>query len=280
MNTRNAAILGAGLLLAGGGLGWALLGHASPPAEADAAASEPVAQPLPVPPVPPRVAEGPRYEQCLSMLSDDPRGAASFAETWTGGGEGATHCRAMAEVSLGEVETGARDLEHLATGSHAPPAARAAVYGQAAQAWLMAGNAAQAFSAGSAALALTPDDADLLIDRAVAAGALDRFEDALDDLTHALEVAPHRTEALVLRAATWRHLSQLDLAQDDVDRAIAFDPENAEALLERGILRERRNDPAGARGDWERAIVLAPDSATADLAEQNLALLEAGPARK
>jgi regulator of sirC expression with transglutaminase-like and TPR domain len=82
---------------------------------------------------------------------------------------------------------------------------------------------------------------------------------------------------LVLRAATWRHLGHLGLAQDDIDRAIAIDPENAEAMLERGILRQRHDDPAGARDDWERAIVLAPDSPTADLAEQNLALLEAGP---
>jgi regulator of sirC expression with transglutaminase-like and TPR domain len=51
-------------------------------------------------------------------------------------------------------------------------------------------------------------------------------------------------------------------------------------LLERGILRQRRNDDEGARADWQRAISLAPDTATADLAEQNLALLEAGPVRR
>lgn len=276
MNMRNAAIIGAAvLLLAVGGLGWSLLGQASAPIPPD-----PAAEPLPVPPVPPRIAEGARYEQCLAMLPDDPRGAASFAESWSDGGEGATHCRALAEVALGNVETGARQLESLAAGSHAPLAARAAVYGQAAQAWLMAGEAAHAFSASTAALAFTPDDADMLTDRAVAAGALGRFEEALDDLTHALDVDPHRTEDLVLRAAAWRHLGQLELAQDDVDRALAIDHDNAEALLERGILRQRRNDAAGARGDWERAMTLAPDSATADLAEQNLALLEAGPASK
>lgn len=109
---------------------------------------------------------------------------------------------------------------------------------------------------------------------------LNRFEDAEDDLTRALDADPRRAETLVLRASAWRHLGQLDLAQDDIDRSIAIDPENAEALLERGILRERRNDWDGARRDWEQAIILAPNSATADLAEQNLALLEAGPAAK
>ena len=52
-----------------------------------------------------------------------------------------------------------------------------------------------------------------------------------------------------------------------------------EALLEHGILRQRVDDQAGARQDWERAISLEPDSATADLAQQNLALLDAGPDR-
>ena len=51
-------------------------------------------------------------------------------------------------------------------------------------------------------------------------------------------------------------------------------------LVERGILRQRMGDGAGARADWEHAIELDPDSTTADLAEQNLALLEAGPERR
>jgi len=84
----------------------------------------------------------------------------------------------------------------------------------------------------------------------------------------------------VLRGTAWRHLGQLDHAQDSLDRALSQDPDSPEALLERGILRQRHDDREGARRDWERAIELAPDSAAADLAQQNLALLEAGPDRK
>jgi len=273
MNNPAAAIGGTVLLLlAAGGVGWFLL-----PGSQD---TETSSAPLPVPPVPPRLEESARYEQCLAMLPDDPRGAAGFAEAWTDGGEGAAHCGALAEVALGEEETGADHLEHLAAASHTAAPARAVVFGQAAQAWLMAGNAARAFGAGSAALALTPDDPDRMIEHAVAATALERFQGAVDDLTHALDIDANRPDALVLRAAAWRHLNRLGLARDDVDRAIAIDPDNAEALLERGILRQRRNDAAGARADWKRAIELDPDSATADLAEQNLSLLEAGPAQR
>ena len=50
--------------------------------------------------------------------------------------------------------------------------------------------------------------------------------------------------------------------------------------LERGIIRQLRGDTAGARADWERTIEVAPDSSAADLAQQNLALNEAGPRRR
>ena len=60
---------------------------------------------LPVPPLPPRLAEGARYQQCLDMLDDDPRGALAMAESWPEATpesrDGAAHCRALAEVALG-----------------------------------------------------------------------------------------------------------------------------------------------------------------------------------
>jgi len=278
MTTRAVILAGvAALLLAGlgGGAWWEL---APGPDAADAADVE---APLPLPPVPPRIAQGDQYESCLAMLPTDPEGAQALAETWetAGGGDAAEHCLALARIELGDPEEGATLLEKIGGGSHGPAVARASIYGQATQAWLMAGNADRAFAAATLALSLSSDDPDLLIDRSVAAGALERWQDAVDDLTHALEVDPHRADAIVLRGSALRHLGKLDEAEDDIARALTMDPQNAEGLLERGILRERRNDAAGARADWERAIALAPDSATADLAQQNLALLEAGPDR-
>jgi tetratricopeptide (TPR) repeat protein len=277
MYRRVAAIGLAGLLvLAGAGALWVLPRlHASTPA----AEAADIGEPLPIPPVPPRIAEGEDYERCLAMLNGDPTGADAFADAWeaTGGGEGATHCHALAKIALGDADTGADMLEKLAASSHSPAVARAAVYGQADQAWLMAGKPDRALAAATLALSLSGEDPDLLIDRSVAAATLEHYEDAVDDLTHALEIDGKRADALVLRGAAWRHLGHLDLAQDDIDRAFALDPENPEAFLERGILRQRRGDRTGAHSDWTKAMVLAPDSATSDLAEQNLALLEAGP---
>jgi tetratricopeptide (TPR) repeat protein len=263
------------LAAAGGGAWWELA-----PGPDNAAAAD-VEAPLPIPPVPPRIAQGDQYESCLAMLPTDPEGAQALAETWqtAGGGDAADHCLALARIQLGDPEDGATMLEKIAANSHGPAAARATIYGQATQAWLMTGDASHAFAAATLALSLSSDDPDLLIDRSVAAGSLERWQDAVDDLTHALEEDPHRSDAMVLRGSAWRHLGQLDLAEDDIARALTMDPENPEGLLERGIIRQRRNDAAGARADWEHAIALAPDSATADLAQQNLALLEAGPDR-
>lgn len=252
---------------------------AVPAPEAVPTPAAPASTELPVPPMPPRVAQGSEYERCLAMVPSDPQGANALADAWeaTGGGDGATHCRAASQIALGNTETGAELLEKLAKSSKAPALARAFIYGQATQAWLMAGDPARAFATATLALALAPDDVDLLIDRSIAAATMDRFMESIDDLNLALDRDGKRTDALVFRAAAWRHAGQLGLATDDVDRALKIDADYPEALLERGILRQRRGDLAGAGADWQRVIELAPDTATADLAQQNLSLLEAGP---
>jgi regulator of sirC expression with transglutaminase-like and TPR domain len=237
---------------------------------------------LPVPPFPPRIAQGETYEHCLALLANDPSGASTLAETWAaqGGGEGAAHCEALAQIALGRPEAGAAQLERLAATSKAPDLARASLLAQAVQARLMADQPDRAQAAATTALGLSPDDIELLIDRATADQALQQSEPAIEDLSHVLELDPMRVDALVLRAAAWRRLDKLDMAAADITRALELDPQEPEALLERGILRQRQGDRVGARHDWQRARMIDPNSTTADLADQNLALLEAGPDRR
>ena len=234
---------------------------------------------LPTPPFPPRIAEGAAYEGCLATLTSDPASALSIAETLLahGGGEGALHCQGLALIAIGQPAEGAAVLERLARQSSAPPMARALLLGQAVQARSMIGQADKAEDDATAALALAPDDADLFIMRAAAKGAMNRYTDAVNDLNQAILLDGTRYDALVARAAMRRRMNQLDLAQADVSRALALDADNADALLERGILRQRMGDAEGARRDWEHARGVDPNSTTADLAAQNLALLEAGP---
>lgn len=234
---------------------------------------------LPVPPFPPRITEGATYEACLATLANDPASAIAIAENWQakGGDDGATHCHGLALIAVGKPAEGAEELEQLAMRSAAPAMARAQVLGQAIQARLMASQPATAVTDATTALALSPNDGELMIMRATAEGQLNRYQDAVADLDGALRLDPTRVDALVARAVMRRDLNELDLAQADASRALALDPENQDALLERGILRQRMGDTAGARSDWERARGLDPNTTTADLAQQNLSLLEAGP---
>ncbi len=264
-------------LVLAGGLWWARPPEA-PPAPVPEAAEEV----LPLPPEPPRMADSPDYEECLGKLRDDAQGALAFAEAWEaqGGGDGARHCSALALLGLGEAERAAGRLEALGKAGRAGAAARAAVFGQAGQAWMMAGQPVRAHGAFTLALASTPNDPELLVDRAIAAGTLHRFADALADADRAVALDGQRVEALVFRAAALRLLERPQEAMRDIERALAIEPGSPEALLERGILRQLGGDEAGARADWESVVVNSPDSAAADLAEQNLALNAAGPARR
>ena len=273
MNPRHVSIAAALLLAAGIGA-WVLR------ADGGGEMTESEA-PLPVPPVPPRIAGGLEYERCLGLLTTEPESAETLARAWIdrGGGEPAVHCLALSRLALGDPVPAAEDLERLASASASPAAIRAALLEQATQAWLMAGVASRAQATATSALALTPDDVSLLIERATASLQLNRPADAAEDLERALSLDPRRADALVLRAASLRQMDRVAEALDDAEAALQLDPDNPEALLERGILRQRKHDDSGARADWERAIELAPDSGTADLARQNLALLEAGPSR-
>jgi tetratricopeptide (TPR) repeat protein len=234
---------------------------------------------LPLPPGPPLLVDSPESARCFALLREDPEGARDFAARWAdaGGAEGARHCAALALLELDAPAEAARLLEALARDSVADAAPRAAVLAQAVQAWLIAGEPARAVAAAGAALALRPEEPDLLQDRAAALGLLGRHAESIADLDRVLAIAPARADALVLRAAALRQLDRQEAARRDIERALALEPLHVEALLERGILRQLAGDTEGARMDWERAIELAPASVAADLATQNLALSEFGP---
>ena len=236
-------------------------------------------QVIPLPPVPPRIDEGADYDKCLDMVSGDPAGALAFAEGWRGrgGGNGAAHCQALATIALGDPAGGAAALDRLAGDDGAAPAARAVVAGQAAQAWLMSGEAGQAFASAETALGIYGDDPDFLMTHATAALQLGQTDVALGDLDRVVALDPTREDAWALRATAHRAAGAFADADADARAALAIDPDDPVALVERGLIRQQRGDLDGARSDWERTISMAPDTPSAELAQQNIALLEAGP---
>jgi tetratricopeptide (TPR) repeat protein len=303
MNPRLLAVLGAVVLLSGAGVlvvdgrAWWQRADTAEPTRADLGtrgvpagdtqtgdipAGDTQTGDLPVPPFPPRIADDEQYDKCMTMITDDPEGAQAIATSWqaAGGGTAAIHCQALATIATGEPEAGAKMLENLAHGGRVLGLTRAVLLGQAAEARLMVDQAEPALKDTTEALVISPDDIDLLINRANANDALDRPNDAIGDLDQALRLDPSRGDALILRASVWRRMDMPDKAREDIGRALALDPEDAEALLERGILRQEMGDLAGAREDWTRARAVDPNSEAAELATQNLTLLDAGPERK
>jgi tetratricopeptide (TPR) repeat protein len=264
-------------------------GHAAEPAGPPASDAPP--PPAPVAPytpsqkaappqgTAPRSAAGEQatYEHCLSLAESDPGAARDLAEHWQGrgGAHPADHCYAVALVGLKQYKEGATRLETLAQAMvHAPNSLRAEVLDQAAQAWLLSGDAPRAYSAETAALNLLPNDADLLVDRAEAAGSEGWYDKAVADLDRVLSSDPNRVDALIYRASANRQLGKLDLALTDIDRAVMVAPNSVSALLERGDILRLKGDVDGARKDWVRVSELAPGSAADAAAKTNIERLE------
>jgi len=268
-----------GVLLSGlaatGLTGWWWLTSGEPSADAEL----PI---LPTPPLPWRISQAPEYELCLAAVTEEPSQAIALAEAWRarGGGDPATHCAALAQIASGNPSAGAALLESMAPGASIESPLRATILSQAVRARLLANQPARALDLASEALRLTPARSDLLIQRATAAQALGQRDLAIEDLTKALSLDPDRPDVLVMRARSLRALGRLAPAAKDLEQAIALAADDPEILLERGILRQRMGNATGARADWSRVLELDPDSEAADLAEQNLALLDAGPPRR
>ena len=174
-----AAACAAALLLAAGGARRVAVARAARPSpDSGRRRSGRRTAPLPVPPVPPRLAEGARYEQCLAMLTTirAARRLRRELDRGHGGGDGAG---ALPGAGRGRAGRGRRTAPRCSTRWPA----RARRPGRRACRGLRPGGAGLADGGRAGARRRrrqprrwrwSPDDADLLIDRAVAAVALDR----------------------------------------------------------------------------------------------------------
>ncbi len=221
-------------------------------------------------------AEAATYERCMKLARQNPVEARSLGQSWheRGGAHPADHCVAVALIGLKQYKEAAVRLEALAQAITAPAALRAEVLDQAGQAWGLAGDPARAYAAAGAAVALEPNDLDLLIDRAQAAASVGYYDKAVADLDHVLKADPSRVDALIYRASANRALDRLDPALADVEKAIARAPNSAPAVLERGNIRRLKGDNEGALRDWERVGQLAPGSQADMAAKANIERLQ------
>ena len=215
------------------------------------------------------------YRNCLSATNLNPAAALSDAESWakSGGGVPAQHCAALALVNLKRYAEAATRLDHIAADRGVPDMSfRVALYDQAGNAWILAGDGAHAVQSFQAALALSAGDADLFADLARAQAMRHDWHEVDLDLNAALQLSPRRVDLLVLRASARRAMEHYAEAQSDIALALKLKPGDSNALVESGLLRKQLGDLGGAKRDFQAALKTASGE-TAAQAKENLEAL-------
>ncbi len=214
------------------------------------------------------------YDDCIQTAMSQPSTGLSIAQNWQaqGGGDAASHCRAMALASLGSFDEAARALEVIAQGTADAPA-QADLYTQAGDFQIAAGNAAAARGFFDRALAVDPASMGALDGRARTKASQGDFAGAIRDIDALLWLSPNDAEALSLRAAARRKTGDAAGALVDAEAALASDPSSAVAYFERGAARAVTGDRVGARADWQEVERLDPGGEFGQLAATNRARL-------
>jgi len=190
-----------------------------------------------------------RYEGCLDRIAAAPDLAHDDAISWRlrGGGWPARHCEALSLIALGDPAEGARRLEAAAVqAAGGGPVARGVMLGQAGDAWRLAGRFDAALAAFDAGLAHLPGEPGLLIGRAQALAALERYEDAEAAAGAAIEAFAGAPEAYRIRGEVRLALGDLDGAEADAAAARRLAPEDIAVLKLRGDVRVARLAQSGS----------------------------------
>lgn len=213
-----------------------------------------------------------RYEQCAALAKSNAQGAYNEALAWhsAGGGTGAEHCEALALAQLGRYDEAAPLLDSLARAPSLQSSARAQLWDQAGNVWLLAEQAAKAETSFSNALALSPNDVDFLADRARARAMGKDWAGTDADLSAALLRDSNRADLFVLRASARHAEGRKAQARADIDQALNIFPGYGDALVERGAMEFEDGDARAAMADWRSVVKAAPRSRAAALASEYL----------
>lgn len=207
------------------------------------------------------------YRHCIADSSANPGAALADAENWVRekGGVPAEHCAASALFNLKRYDEAGKRLDRIAgSPGKLDVEFRVALFNQAGNAWLMAGQAKRAVQSFSGALALSAGDPDLFADLARAQAMLRNWHEVDLDLNAALQLSPRRADLLVLRASARRALKRYEDASRDIEAALKVKPGDASALVERGLLRRQLGDLGGARRDFQTALNTSSGSIAAE----------------
>ncbi|HRZ87306.1 MAG TPA: tetratricopeptide repeat protein [bacterium] len=90
-----------------------------------------------------------------------------------------------------------------------------------------------------------------------------RYDEAIADLTAALEIDPDHPGALSNRGNAYFFKGDLTRAHNDYSRSLSIEPNSAKTIYNRGNVRIARRDLTGAIGDYTRATKISPGYAEA-----------------
>lgn len=225
----------------------------------------------------PAAAEPPRFSKCMNLATDDPAAGRADAIRWLGEGGGiyARQCLGIAYANQGGFDSAAAAFAEAAREAARESSSRVADFWvQSGNAWLAAGQPAQACDAFTTALGANQLQGLALgeghLDRARAFYLLKDFEGARSDLDKALEHAAADPAAWLLSARVARTTGDLKLAAAHITQALQRSPDDGLVQLEAGNIAALTGDEANARTAWQRAIDLAPGSPIAQSAREAL----------
>lgn len=92
------------------------------------------------------------------------------------------------------------------------------------------------------------------------------YADAIVDYNQALALSPNNSEILYNRAVAYYSVGEVEKALQDFDRTIKLDSTMAQAYANRGAIRLESGDIEGARSDGQRAAALLDEQGEQGLA--------------
>ena len=208
-----------------------------------------------------------QFRSCTALIKEAPDKAIAAADAWRlkGGGLEARQCLGLAYSAAERWAPAAAAFEQAAREAETrKDASSGDFWVQSGNAWLAAGNPANAVKAFDAALATSSLQAELRgethLDRARAGVALGDLAGARADMDKGLALVPGDPLGWYLSAALARRQGDLPRARTDIARAVELAPREASILLEAGNIFGVSGDLAAARAFYARAAQADPAS--------------------
>lgn len=87
------------------------------------------------------------------------------------------------------------------------------------------------------------------------------YQAAQSDLSKAIALAPEDAELLSERGLVFLMAQKQEKAIDDFNKAVEMEPKNPYRYASRAFVKDRLNDLAGAKADYQQALALDPEDA-------------------